>query len=179
MVCGFIIAVNVLVFLFSFDASSDFDAFFGLNILCFSEGFWWQIITTMFMHGGFTHLALNMMVLYQFGSILERYLGSLRFALLYFIGGIACSFLSAVYVYFDTLYAERFINIVGASGAICVLMGYYAYTDKSSTKGLIVAILLMSFVPIFMGINIAWYAHIFGFICGYALAKIQILRNLR
>ena len=80
---------------------------------------------------------------------------------------------------FDTLYAERFINVVGASGAICVLMGYYAYTDKSSTKGLIVAILLMSFAPIFMGINIAWYAHIFGFICGYALAKIQILRNLR
>ncbi|MCR8712610.1 rhomboid family intramembrane serine protease, partial [Campylobacter sp. W0066.1] len=45
-----------------------------------------------------------------------------------------------------------------------------------ATKGLIVAILLMSFVPIFMGVNIAWYAHIFGFICGYALGKFKVIR---
>lgn len=168
-----LIALNVI---FYFLTTSEYKAFLGLNVFCFKEGFYWQILTTMFMHGGLAHLALNMIVLYQFGTILERYLGSWRFALLYLIGGLVCSLLSAIFVYFQTLYTHVFINVVGASGAIYVLMGYYAFVDKSSTKGLIVAILLMSFVPIFMGVNIAWYAHIFGFICGYVLAKLQILK---
>ena len=179
MVCGFLIALNVLVFILTYDASTHLRTLLGLNIFFFSKGFWWQLLSTMFMHGSIAHIALNMIVLWQFGSVLERYLGSLRFALLYFIGGIACSFLSAIYVYYDTLYTHSFVNVVGASGAICLLMGYYACVDRSSTKGLIVAILLMSFVPIFMGINIAWYAHIFGFICGYGFAKFRNLRGLR
>lgn len=171
-----LIALNVIIF---FITPREYNALLGLNAFCFSEGFYWQILTTMFMHGGLAHLALNMIVLYQFGTILERYLGSWRFGALYLIGGLVCSFLSAIYVYYDTIHTHTFINVVGASGAICVLMGYYAFVDKSSTRGLIVAILLMSFVPIFMGVNIAWYAHIFGFICGYALAKFQILKGKR
>ncbi|HDW9237756.1 TPA: rhomboid family intramembrane serine protease, partial [Campylobacter coli] len=116
---------------------------------------------------------LNMIVLFQFGRILESYLGALRFFLLYLIGGLMCSLLSAFYVYFSFYYFGEMINLVGASGAICVLMGYYAFLDKSSTKGLIVAILLMSFAPLLMGVNVAWYGHIFGFICGYFLGKLR------
>lgn len=171
-----LIALNVIIY---FLTPHEYNALLGLNVFCFSKGFYWQMLSTMFMHGGLAHLALNMIVLYQFGTILERYLGSLRFALLYLIGGLVCSLLSAIYVYFQTLHTHTFINVVGASGAICVLMGYYAFVDKSSTKGLIVAILLMSFVPILMGVNIAWYAHIFGFICGYILARFQILKAKR
>ncbi|MCH3852913.1 rhomboid family intramembrane serine protease, partial [Campylobacter jejuni] len=104
---------------------------------------------------------------------LESYLGALRFFLLYIIGGLMCSLLSAFYVYFSFYYFGGMINLVGASGAICVLMGYYAFLDKSSTKGLIVAILLMSFAPLLMGVNVAWYGHIFGFICGYFLGKLR------
>ncbi len=82
-------------------------------------------------------------------------------------------FLSVFYVYFDFKYFGENINVIGASGAICVLIGFYAVIDKNSTKGLIVAILLMSFVPLLMGVNVAWYGHIFGFMCGYILAKIK------
>ncbi|EAI3224150.1 rhomboid family intramembrane serine protease, partial [Campylobacter jejuni] len=92
---------------------------------------------------------------------------------IYFIGGLLCSLLSVFYVYFDFKYFGENINVIGASGAICVLMGFYAVIDKNSTKGLIVAILLMSFVPLLMGVNVAWYGHIFGFMCGYILAKIK------
>lgn len=118
------------------------------------------------------HLAVNMITLYQFGSILERYLGSLRFALLYLLGGLACSLLSFVYIYF---FETSFVNLVGASGAICVLIGYYAGVDKRSALGLLVAIFLISFAPMLMGVNIAWYAHIFGFLCGYMVAKLKML----
>ncbi|HHW1541367.1 TPA: rhomboid family intramembrane serine protease, partial [Campylobacter coli] len=32
---------------------------------------------------------------------------------------------------------------------------------------------LMSFAPLLMGVNVAWYGHIFGFICGYFLGKLR------
>ncbi|MGH2328026.1 rhomboid family intramembrane serine protease [Campylobacter taeniopygiae] len=139
---------------------------FGLNI-SFFKGDYWQILSSMFLHSGLTHLILNMIMLFQFGSILERYLGKIYFLLVYFIGGILCSLLSVVYIYFF----DSNVNLIGASGAICVLMGYFAFLDRKSTLGIIVAILLMSFIPLTIGVNIAWYGHIFGFICGFVLAK--------
>lgn len=165
----FFIFLNILCY---FLISYDYYDLLGLNILFF-KGAYWQLLSAMFIHGNLTHLILNMIVLFQFGRILETYLGSFRFSLLYLGGGLLCSLLSAFYVYFDFNYFKTSINLVGASGAICVLMGFYAVFDKNSAKGLVVAILLMSFVPLFMGINIAWYAHIFGFICGYILAKLK------
>lgn len=169
MIVILLILLNILIY---FAISDNYHDLLGLNILFF-KGAYWQILSSMFMHGNLTHLILNMIVLFQFGRILENYLGSLRFALLYFIGGLMCSILSAFYVYFSFYYLSENINLVGASGAICVLMGYYAYLDKNSTKGLVVAILLMSFAPLLMGVNVAWYGHIFGFICGYFLAKMR------
>ncbi|ENK6083908.1 rhomboid family intramembrane serine protease [Campylobacter coli] len=163
MVVILLILLNIL---FYFTIPYGYYNLLGLNILFF-KGAYWQILSSMFMHGNLTHLILNMIVLFQFGRILESYLGALRFFLLYIIGGLMCSLLSAFY------YFGGMINLVGASGAICVLMGYYAFLDKSSTKGLIVAILLMSFAPLLMGVNVAWYGHIFGFICGYFLGKLR------
>lgn len=46
-----------------------------------------QIITHMFMHGNFTHLFFNMFALFMFGSVLERYWGSQRFFIYYFVTG--------------------------------------------------------------------------------------------
>ena len=138
------------------------------------QGAYWQIISSMFMHANLTHLALNMIVLYQFGYILEKHLGSIKFAILYMFGGILTSLLGAFYVYYDSIKNQAFINLVGASGAICVLIGFYAYADRKSLLGLVVAVLIMSFVPIFMGVNVAWYAHIFGFICGYLIARLRV-----
>lgn len=175
MLTAILIILNVLIFILQkwVFYEQDFIAFFSLNILFFREYFFWQSLSSMFMHVNFTHLILNMIVLYQFGRILENFLGRVQFILLYIVGGIFCSFLSAIYVLFAFNFFGENIILVGASGAICVLMGYYAFWDKSSTKGLIIAILLMSFVPLFMGINVAWYGHIFGFICGYFWAFLR------
>ncbi len=169
MVVILLILINIL---FYFTIPYEYYSLLGLNILFF-KGAYWQILSSMFIHGNLTHLILNMIVLFQFGRILEPYLSAFRFFLLYIIGGIMCSILSAFYVYFSFNQLSEMINLVGASGAICVLMGYYAFLDKSSTKGLIVAILLMSFAPLLMGVNVAWYGHIFGFICGYFLGKLR------
>lgn len=49
---------------------------------------WWQVITYMFMHGGFTHILFNMFALFMFGPVLERIMGSKRFIYFYLITGL-------------------------------------------------------------------------------------------
>ncbi|HEY5327899.1 MAG TPA: rhomboid family intramembrane serine protease [Mucilaginibacter sp.] len=56
----------------------------------------WQIITYMFLHGGWEHILFNMFALFSFGPILEYAIGPKRFFNLYFIcgvGAIACQML--------------------------------------------------------------------------------------
>lgn len=48
----------------------------------------WQIITYMFMHGGWTHIFFNMFALYMFGPAIEYFMGSKRFFNYYFITGL-------------------------------------------------------------------------------------------
>src|ERR1700749_1613307 len=51
----------------------------------------WQILTYMFLHGGWTHILFNMFALFSFGPILEYALGSNRFFILYFICGMGAA----------------------------------------------------------------------------------------
>ncbi|MDB5006079.1 MAG: rhomboid-like protein [Mucilaginibacter sp.] len=51
----------------------------------------WQIITYMFIHGGWTHILFNMFALFSFGPILEYSIGPKRFFNLYFICGIGAA----------------------------------------------------------------------------------------
>ncbi|MDO5046835.1 rhomboid family intramembrane serine protease [Campylobacter sp.] len=170
-----IIALNCLVYFLVNYTGFGHNLLLGLNLYFIDALFIWQPLTSMFMHGNLTHLLMNMAVLFQFGSILERELGTLKFSLVYLLGGVATSLLSFVYIYFAYEFNGTFINLVGASGAISVLLGIMAFIDKSSAKGLLIAILLMSFVPMMMGVNVAWYAHIIGFGVGYLIMKARIL----
>lgn len=138
-------------------------AYFGLNRLFVDALFLWQPLTSMFMHGGLTHLAMNMVVLFQFGTILERSIGTKPFLKLYLLGGILTSLLSFFFFYVLSLPHV----LVGASGAISVLIGVIARHEPHYRKGLVVALLLISFAPLLLGFPIAWYAHLFGFGVGW------------
>lgn len=167
-----LITLNCLVFAFEFLFLSqleyrEFSIYFGLNSYFF-VGFYWQIFSTMFLHGSFMHILMNMVVLFQFGSLLERCLGAVKFFILYIAGGAICGILSLSYLLFN-----ENANLIGASGAICVLLGFWAYLDRASAKGLFIALLLMSFAPLLLGLNVAWYAHIFGFFIGFLAAKFR------
>ena len=103
---------------------------------------WWQVITHMFMHGGFWHIFFNMYTLLIFGSVVERYLGPKKFLLFYFICGLGAVALHfgveylQIHAYMDSaaegnaaalqqIEAIKYTPTVGASGAIYgVLMGY-------------------------------------------------------
>ncbi len=159
-----IVIIIVTFFGFIFQQLTKYDTvFFGLNRFFFEEGFWWQPLTSMFMHASLVHLGMNMAVLYQFGSLIENALGAKKFLAIYLIGGVLTSLLSIFFLYFLGLNHV----LVGASGAISVLIGFIARRDRFNRKGLIVAILVISFAPLLMGLNIAWYAHLFGFGVGW------------
>ena len=141
---------------------------FGLNIYFFEYELYYQLISTMFVHGGFAHILMNMFILYQFGNMIEDAIGIFRFLLLYFIGGVLTSIGSLVYMYIT----GDWVNLVGASGAISVLLGWFALKDTYQRKGIIIWVLLISFAPLLLGLPIAWYAHLIGFALGWVMGYI-------
>ena len=63
----------------------------------------WQIITHMFMHGGFAHIGFNMFALWMFGGPVEQYLGRNRFLFLYFSAGLGAVLFQLGSYYFSYL----------------------------------------------------------------------------
>jgi len=160
-----IIAFTIIAYLFQININNA-GILFGLNLYFIQEALYYQALSTMFMHGGVEHLLMNMIVLWQFGNLIEYSIGKFRFFILYFVGGILTSLGTIVYMY----YFEPYGNVVGASGAISALFGYIALRDKTQRVSMIVFIALISFVPLLFGFNIAWYAHIIGFVIGFIFA---------
>ena len=80
-----------------------------------TEGEWWRLVTCLFLHIGLIHLAFNMWALASFGPLVERLYGSVSFALIYLIAGVAGSLASVSW--------NPAVNSVGASGAIFGLLG--------------------------------------------------------
>ena len=54
----------------------------------------WQLFTHLFLHGGFTHLAFNMIALWSFGRVLERVWGNRRFLIFYLVCGVGAGVIS-------------------------------------------------------------------------------------
>jgi len=86
----------------------------------------WQPITYMFLHAGFWHMALNMLVLWMFGSELEREWGGAAFLRFFIITGAGAGLVTVLFT------ASSSIPVVGASGAIYgVLLAYgLAYPNR-------------------------------------------------
>jgi len=137
----------------------------GLNIYFLNNHLYYQLISTIFAHGGVEHIIMNMIVLWQFGNMIEQYIGKIKFLVLYLVGGILTSIGTLGYMYLF----HNWVNVVGASGAISVLLGYFALVVPSQRKGMITMILLISFIPLFLGIPIAWYSHLIGFFIGWMI----------
>lgn len=147
----------------------------------------WQIVTHMFMHGGFMHIAFNMLTLASFGPLLERFLGEKKYILLYFLSGLGAYALNSLWIYYEMIAEEQFINVamLGASGAIFgVVAAFTALYPNAEMMIMFIpfpikAKILLPIVivgSIYLGINnvggVAHFAHIGGALVGYILIKI-------
>ena len=93
----------------------------------------WQLVTHMFMHGGFWHIFFNMYALAIFGPVLEHQWGSRKFLIFYFVVGIGAALCHNLVMHLQIINASSpavvqhlmQIPTVGASGAIYgVLLGF-------------------------------------------------------
>jgi membrane associated rhomboid family serine protease len=144
------------------------------------------LITHMFLHGGWMHLAGNMLFLWIFGDNLEDLMGPVKFLLFYVAAGLAAAGLQIA--------ADPFgqIPMVGASGAIAgVLGGYLLLFPRARVDVLIILIIIFRVFPIpawimlglWFGIQVfsgattpsdgggvAYWAHAGGFVAGLLLS---------
>ncbi|NBE08050.1 rhomboid family intramembrane serine protease [Paragemmobacter ruber] len=195
-----LIAVNVIVFL-SYWLTLPGEVALGRFFLTwglvparigFGDGYE-TFVTSMFLHGGWMHLAGNMLFLFIFGDNLEDEMGHLRFALFYLLSGLAAAGLQFA--------AEpaSMIPMVGASGAIAGVMGgYLLLFPKAKVDVLFIFIVFFRILPIpawimlglwfgFQVINgamapadvggVAYWAHAGGFVAGLVLALPLWLRR--
>ncbi len=90
-----LLANIVLFFLTSFMkiGGVNLNEWLGLHLTESSMWYPWQYITSMFMHGGFSHLFFNMFALFMFGRILEQVWGTKRFVTYYMLCGLGAGLL--------------------------------------------------------------------------------------
>jgi membrane associated rhomboid family serine protease len=92
-----------------------------------TQGQWWRLLTSVFLHGGLWHLLVNMWVLWNAGRLTERLYGNGRYAFIWFASALAASMTSVVW---DPTQVS-----IGASGAIFGVLGaFIAHAIKPSTR---------------------------------------------
>jgi rhomboid protease GluP len=129
----------------------------------------WLLLSSIFLHSGFIHLALNMLSLYFLGSFVEVAFGRSRFLALYLLSGLAGGI---AYLYFGAFHGP----VVGASGAIFGLLGgVLGFSLRRGTfswqNPLIRQLLILTALNLYFGFsvaNISNTAHIGGLVGGAA-----------
>ncbi len=90
-------------------------------VLIWQKGYVWQLLSYMFLHGGFFHVFFNMFALWMFGSDIERLWGTRRFLTYYFFTGIGAGIFSLV------LTPNGLVPTIGASGAVYGILLAFAW----------------------------------------------------
>lgn len=175
----FLILSNVTIFavqyIFNLDALLAFN--FGLVPQLFFAGKIWQVFTYMFLHANFMHILFNMLALWMFGSVLERYWGSREFIKYYLITGLGGGLCYALFN------MNSPIPTVGASGAIYGLLAAYAvlFPDSVIYVWFVIPLKAKWFALIFgaieffasfgQGGGVAHLAHLGGMVIGFVYLK--------
>jgi rhomboid protease GluP len=130
-----------------------------------AQGRAWLLFTSMFLHAGFVHLALNMLSLYFLGSFVEVAFGRGRFLALYLTSGLAGGL---AYLYFGDFDG----TVVGASGAIFGILGALFVLERKGsimTGGQVAGLIVLNLIFTFAVSNISVGGHVGGLIGGVVL----------
>ena len=145
---------------------------------------WIAPLTSLFLHGSWMHIAFNLVMLLAMGTNFERNFGTRRTAIFYFASGLAGCLTCLA---FSPSSAEP---VIGASGAISGIFGVtFLMLNERGVLGtgtfrkplpfILLWIALIVGTGMLLGGNIAWQAHLGGFLGGLALFTLwrkQILK---
>ena len=155
-------------------------------------------VTSMFIHGGFWHIAGNMLYLFIFGAAVEYRMGAARYLIFYFAAGIAAA-LATVWIA-----PESMVPVIGASGAIAGVLGaYFILYPRGRILTILPIFIFIQFIEIpaviyllfwfaiqlYAGLEeggragamggVAWWAHVGGFMFGIALGPMLAINRPR
>jgi membrane associated rhomboid family serine protease len=139
-----------------------------------------SILLATFMHAGFLHIASNMLFFWVFGNNIEDYLGRAKYLIFYLLGGFASGFAQ---VLTHQTGDASLVPAVGASGAIAAVMGaYIVLYPRARVNVLLIVVIFFTVVQLSAvlvlgiwfvlqfftseGSNVAWVAHVGGFVFG-------------
>jgi membrane associated rhomboid family serine protease len=148
------------------------------------------VLTSMFMHGSWTHILGNMLFLWIFGNNIEDHLGHSKYLLFYLAGGVVAALVQLL----SGPTSE--VPTIGASGAIAAVMGAYFFLYPKAKVQTLVFFIFITIVRlpawIFLGIwfvmqlfegtfgaaqGVAVWAHVGGFLFGVVIAWISSRRG--
>ncbi len=158
----------------------------------------YTLLTSIFMHGGISHIVGNMLYLFIFGDNIEDRFGHIKYLVIYLVFGVIAGLTHSWFSIGDDLY----IPTIGASGAISGVLGAYVLLYPRARVATIIFLgyfgriikipsifilgfwFIMQFLYSFLDpySNVAYWAHIGGFIIGFIVAipfKISKTRKQR
>ncbi len=150
---------------------------------------YYPLFSNMFLHGNIMHYLSNMWFLWLFGRTSEACLGRIKYIFFYVVCGLLANFVQIIVNHVSS------IPIIGASGAISGILGSYIICfPKSKIATLIPLVIVFPIIEIpallYIGFwfliqlyngttslimnstNVAWWAHVGGFISGIYLSKL-------
>lgn len=161
--------------------------FVGNEQISFFDAYF-PAISYMFVHGGFLHIAGNLLFLWVFADNVEDYFGHVQFLVFYLLCGIGALLIQVLFSWSSP------VPIVGASGALAGVMGaYFVLYPKAKIVTLVPIVIFIRIIKVpavvFLGLwillqfvsasaseeGVAWWAHIGGFFVGIIL--LYIYRN--
>jgi rhomboid protease GluP len=132
-----------------------------------------RLFSSMFIHTSIVHLAFNILALVYLGGYAERAVGIARYILIYIIAGIAGAlFYGAISTF---ILSNSHTVLIGASGAISGILGIAAAAGNTRAYYWLIIQIVFAIVGSFTAIQIAFTAHIGGFIAGVLLTKVLIM----
>ena len=124
----------------------------------------------MFIHANIAHLAFNILALAYLGGYAERSVGTLRYIFIYLVAGIAGAlFYGAISTF---ILGNTHTVLIGASGAISGILGIAAAAGNTKAYYWLLLQIVFAIIGSFTAVQIAFTAHIGGFITGVLLTKV-------
>jgi rhomboid protease GluP len=171
-----LIALNIAVYVYTSVAGGNFLETSGDMIMQYGQvnvlvlnGWYWQLLTSMFVHASIAHLVGNMLFLFIFGLRGEEMFSLPEYLAIYFLGGLTGNLLSLGFLPID-------VPSVGASGAIFAIFGACTIYARRAVGQSIISALIYASVLLLLstGTNVNDSAHIgglaTGLLIGYVLA---------
>ena len=199
-----LVALNVIAYVVQTTVPPKvIDHYFALSLGGIFHGYFWQLLTYQFMHGGWLHLILNCWALFIFGRVVEWTVGKTRFLTVYFLSGIFGGLLQVLACFLWPHYFNPHEPTVGASAGVFGIMACFAmlYPDqqlimllffviplKMRAQSLLALMLVLtglgiafpkSVLAVILGGNVAHFAHLGGMLTGLAFSRFYFLPRLR